>query len=223
MTDQFNLGESLESGIHTVEEGIHEVGEFAIMGFYTVGEFLFRLLMLYLEFFKVGMFSVGGGLATIPFLQDLGARTGWFTQGELANMIAVSESTPGPMGINMASYVGFDSAGLLGAIVATLGIITPSIAIVLFISTMLEKFQDSPVVKGVFYGIRPASAALIVAAALQVAEVGFSKETELGNVIFPAGIFLALVIWGLMYHSPWKIHPVFFVFFSGIVGMVFLF
>ncbi len=217
------IQESLETGRNLVEDGLVEVSEFAIMGFYTLGEFLFRLLLLYLEFFKVGLFAVGGGLATIPFLQDLGARTEWFTQGELANMIAVSESTPGPMGINMASYVGFDSAGIIGAVVATLGTITPSIFIIMAISTVLDKFHDNPIVQGIFYGIRPASAALIVAAALQVAEVGFSKETEMGNVLFPSGILLALIIWGFMYHSGKKIHPVIYVGISGIVGMVFSF
>lgn len=213
--------DNLVQGLETVETELIEAGEFAIHGFFTLGELLYRLLLLYVEFFKVGMFSVGGGLATIPFLQDLGARTGWFTQGELANMIAVSESTPGPMGINMASYVGFDSAGILGATVATLGIITPCVVIILLVSTMLERFQDSVTVQGLFYGIRPASAALIVAAALQVAEVGFTKETEMGNVLFPSGVILALGIWGLMYHSNLKIHPVVYVFISGIVGVIF--
>lgn len=217
------IQESLETGLHMVEDGLVEASEFAILGFYTIGEFIWRLVLLYFEFFKVGLFSVGGGLATIPFLQDLGSRTGWFTQGELATMIAVSESTPGPMGINMASYVGFDSAGILGAVCATLGTITPSIFIIMAISTVLDKFHGYPLVNGIFYGIRPASAALIVAAALQVAEVGFSKETEFGNVLFPSGILLALVIWGFMYHSDKKIHPVVFVGISGIVGMVFSF
>lgn len=73
------------------------------------------LLQLFFEFCRVGLFSVGGGLATIPFLTDLGERTGWFSPGDLANMIAISESTPGPMGVNMATYVGFHTAGVVGA------------------------------------------------------------------------------------------------------------
>ena len=84
-------------------------------------------LRLFFEFFKVGLFSVGGGLATIPFLTDLGQRTGWFTSGQLADMIAISESTPGPLGVNMSTYVGFNTAGMMGVIVATLGWGTPSI------------------------------------------------------------------------------------------------
>lgn len=207
----------LDAGVQQVQE----VSQFAVYGLTTLGEYLFRLLSLFFEFGKVGLFSVGGGLATIPFLQDLGARTAWFTQGELANMIAVSESTPGPMGINMASYVGFSSAGVPGAIVATLGTITPSVLIILAIAKILERFKDSPAVQGVFYGLRPASAALITAAALQVAEVGFSKETETGNVLFPSGIMLGVLLWGMMYYSGKKLHPVLYIGFSAVVGVVF--
>lgn len=190
----------------------------------TTTDYFMRLLLLFYEFFKVGLFSVGGGLATIPFLQDLGTRTQWYTQGELANMIAVSESTPGPMGINMASYVGYSTAGMLGAVVATLGTIFPALFIIMLIAKILNKFQNSPTVQGIFYGLRPASAALIFAAALQVAEVGFTRETELGNILFPAAVALALAIWGLMHHSPLsKLHPVFFIALSGLVGIFFQF
>ena len=98
------------------------------------------LFRLFFEFCRVGLFSVGGGLATIPFLTDLGNRTGWFGPGDLANMIAISESTPGPMGVNMATYVGFHSAGVLGGVVATLGLVFPSIVIILVIAQFLQKF-----------------------------------------------------------------------------------
>ena len=89
------------------------------------------LLRLYFEFFKTGLFAVGGGLATIPFLRDISAATGWFTDTDLTTMIAVSESTPGPIGVNMATYVGFQTAGVPGSVIATLGLITPSIIIIL--------------------------------------------------------------------------------------------
>ena len=113
------------------------------------------MLRLYFEFFRVGLFSVGGGLATIPFLTDLGTRTGWFTPAELANMVAVSESTPGPMGVNMATYVGFETNGPMGCVIATLGLITPSIIIILVIARFLQKFRQSRTVDAVFYGLRP--------------------------------------------------------------------
>lgn len=211
----------LQEGIEVLESTVIQAGEFTTTTFLTVGDFLWRLFLLFYEFFKVGLFSVGGGLATIPFLQDLGQRTQWFTQGELANMIAVSESTPGPMGINMASYVGFQSAGILGAISATLGTITPSIILILAIAKILNKFQDSPLVKGIFYGIRPASAALITSAALQVAEVAFSTETDGVTTLFPHAIVLALGIWGMMYYSGKKLHPVILVALSALAGILF--
>ena len=96
------------------------------------------LLRLFYEYAKVGLFAVGGGLATVPFLQHLGETTGWFTDAELSTMIAVSESTPGPMGVNMATYVGFNVAGVPGAVIATVGEVTPSIVIILIIAALLK-------------------------------------------------------------------------------------
>ena len=122
------------------------------------------LLRLFYEFFKTGLFSVGGGMATIPFLQHMGEATGWFTNQELTTMIAVSESTPGPMGVNMATYVGFHIGstfgmgglgGIVGAVVATLGLITPSIIVILIIAGFLQKFRHSRTVEAVFSGLRP--------------------------------------------------------------------
>ena len=104
-------------------------------------------LMLFYEFFKTGLFAVGGGMATLPFLDAMALKTGWFTQAQLIDMIAISESTPGPIGVNMATYVGFTTAGPLGSIIATLGLIAPSIIVILIIAKFLSKFKDSPIVK----------------------------------------------------------------------------
>ena len=98
-------------------------------------------LRLFIEFFRAGLFAVGGGLATLPFLYDISTRTGWFTHAQLADMVAVSESTPGPIGVNMATYVGFTTAGLPGAVIATLGLITPSVIVILLVAQILDKFQ----------------------------------------------------------------------------------
>jgi chromate transporter len=125
-------------------------------------------LQLFFEFFRAGLFAVGGGLATIPFLTDIGQRTGWFTYAELANMIAVSESTPGPMGVNMATYVGFETAGVLGSVIATLGLICPSIIVIIVVAAFLKKFRENQYVEAVFYGLRPASTGLIAAAGWSV-------------------------------------------------------
>ncbi|MBQ1999797.1 MAG: chromate transporter, partial [Spirochaetales bacterium] len=101
------------------------------------------LLLLYLEFFKVGLFSIGGGLATIPFLQELSIKYGWFDQKLFTDMIAISESTPGPIGVNMATYVGYHTAGIPGGIISTLGLISPSIIIILLIACLLTQFKEN--------------------------------------------------------------------------------
>jgi chromate transporter len=187
-------------------------------------------LRLFFEFCKVGLFSVGGGLATIPFLTDLGERTGWFTSGQMADMIAISESTPGPMGVNMATYVGFTTAGVPGGIIATLGLIFPSIVIILVISKFLQKFRQSKVVDGVFYGLRAASVALITAAMLQVAKIALMfhevEVPEYGVVktqlfYWPA-IILAVIIFVLLKFTPLKkLHPICFIALSAVVGVIF--
>ena len=126
------------------------------------------LLQLFIEFFKIGLFAVGGGMATIPFLQELSQRTGWFSERFITDMIAISESTPGPIGINMATYVGFSLSGVAGGIVATLGTIIPAIVIITLVSKSLEKFSGNKYVDYMFYGLRPAVTGLIAAAGFDV-------------------------------------------------------
>ena len=188
------------------------------------------LLRLFFEFAKTGLFAVGGGLATIPFLQDLGARTGWFSAADLSTMIAVSESTPGAMGVNMATYVGFTIArlhgipGIIGAIVATLGLTFPSIVVIVIIAGFLQKFRQSKTVEAVFYGLRPASTALIASAGLTVAmtvllTVGGAAEHAF-SVHWPA-LILAVVVFIAMRYTPLKkLHPILFIAFSAVVGVV---
>ena len=130
------------------------------------------LLLLCLNFFKTGLLAVGGGLATLPFITDMSnAHPDWFTKADIANMVAVSESTPGPIGINMATYVGYNVAGFLGAVVATLGEVLPSVAIVIIVCRYLQKFRSSKLVNHAFYGLRPAVTGLIAAAGISVMSV----------------------------------------------------
>jgi chromate transporter len=188
------------------------------------------LLRLYYEFFKTGLFAVGGGLATLPFLRNIAAATGWFTQAQLADMVAVSESTPGPIGINMATYVGFTTAGVPGSVVATLGIITPSIIIIVIIAAFLKNFSDNRYVKAAFYGLRPASGGLIAAAGLSVAAIALlhtdTLESGFGLGFFNIkALILAVVLLAL---TRWikptkKLHPVVFIVFSAVIGIVFNF
>ena len=184
-------------------------------------------LRLFLEFCRVGLFSVGGGLATIPFLTDLGERTGWFTSGQLADMIAISESTPGPMGVTMATYVGFETAGLPGAVIATLGLITPSIIIIMIIAGFLQKFRQSKTVDAIFQGLRPASTALIAAAVLSVAmSVLFtagSTTEHVFSVHWPAVILAVVVFLCMRQEKLKKLHPVVFIALAAVAGAVFQF
>ena len=181
-------------------------------------------IRLFFEFCKVGLFAVGGALATIPFLSDLGNRTGWFTSGQLADMIAVSESTPGPIGINMATYAGYTAAGVPGGIVSTLGLVFPSLIIILIIAGFLNRFRESRIVDATFYGLRAASTALITAALLQVAEIALmNHEINSGTVqmfYWPAVILAAVVFVCFSYTPLKKIHPIFFIAFSAVVGIV---
>lgn len=143
-------------------------------------------LQLFFEFFKAGLFAIGGGMATLPFLYDISDKTGWFTYGQLADMVAISESTPGPIGVNMATYVGFTTAGIPGSVIATLGLITPSIIIILIIAGFLKAFKDNKYVQHAFYGLRPASTGLIAAAGFSVfALIMFHKDAYAASREYP--------------------------------------
>lgn len=190
-------------------------------------------LQLFYEFFMTGLFAIGGGMATIPFLYDISDKTGWFTHAELANMIAVGESTPGPIGVNMATYVGFltgqDVAGIpgaiLGAVIATLGLVLPSIIIIIIIAAILNQFRKSKYVQNAFYGLRPASSGLIAAAGISVAATTlfFAEASGWMNKFNWKGIALAVVLWVLtnLVKPTKKLHPIVFIGFSAIVGIIF--
>lgn len=188
-------------------------------------------LRLFYEFFKAGLFAVGGGLATLPFLQNIADKTGWYTQAQLADMIAVSESTPGPIGVNMATYVGFTVGGVPGAVIATLGLITPSIIIILIMAAFLRAFRDNKYVEAAFYGIRPASTALIASAGMSVVMISLfytQKYNEIGNLLQLfnlKGFALAAVILILTrFVKPTKkLHPIIFILASAAAGIIFKF
>ena len=182
-------------------------------------------LQLFWEFFKTGLFSIGGGLATLPFLYEIGNRTGWFTASDVADMIAVSESTPGPLGINMATYVGNKTAGIPGGIVATLGLIAPAIIIICIISLFLSRFRESKIVRRVFYGLRPASTGLIAAAGIGVVKIALLRiplfqETGVLTDLFNWKLILLFVLVFAAFQKLNKIHPIVFILVSAAVGIV---
>ena len=183
-------------------------------------------LQLFWEFFKTGLFAIGGGMATLPFLYDMADKTEWFTRAQLADMIAVSESTPGPIGVNMATYVGYLTKGVPGAITATLGLVTPSIIIILIIAAFLEAFRTSKYVSGAFYGLRPASTAMVAAAGLSVVGLAllYSGQTGLAAVNWKAVALAAVLLVLTRWCKPTKgLHPIVFILASAIIGVVFSF
>ncbi len=181
-------------------------------------------LQLFWEFFKVGLFTVGGGLASLPFLYNISDKTGWYSHAQLADMIAISESTPGPIGINMATYVGFTSAGVFGSVLATLGFIIPSIIIVSIISGFLKKFSENKFVKGAFYGLRAVSVALICSALVSVIKISliniplFRETGAILDLISIPGLILAAVCCFVL--KKWNPHPVFVLGGSAVIGII---
>ena len=187
-----------------------------------------KLLTLMVSFFKTGLFSVGGGLATLPFLYEMSdTHPDWFSHGDIADMIAISESTPGAIGINMSTYAGFTTAGIPGGILATLGLALPSVIIILVIAKFLEKFRTNRLVEGAFYGLRPASLAMISVAGLNVARVAlvnipaFQASGAVGDLFLWKAIALGVVLFIAQKKLKW--HPVIFIAISAVIGIVFRF
>lgn len=193
------------------------------------------LLKLFWEFFLTGLFAIGGGMATVPFLQDIAEKTGWYTAGQLADMIAVSESTPGPLGVNMATYVGYTVGsrelggavmGILGAVTATIGLITPSVIIIMVIAYFLKKFRESRLVDSALYGLRPASVALISAAGVDIVLFALLQVDSIYDiakaVVSWKSVLLAVLIYVGTNFVPKlkKIHPIWFIAASAVIGIV---
>ncbi len=187
------------------------------------------ILTLMYEFFKTGLFSVGGGLATLPFLYEMSGRhPDWFTHADIADMIAISESTPGAIGINMSTYAGYRTAGIPGGILASLALALPCVIIILIIARFLAKFRQNRLVEGAFYGLRPASIAMISVAGLNVVRIALvhmSAFAEGGAGL--AGFFnwkaliLAVLIFVGLKKLKWN--PIIFIVLSAAVGIIFSF
>lgn len=187
------------------------------------------LLLLCYEFFKIGLFAVGGGLATLPFLTQLSYKyPAWFSTEMLANMVAVGESTPGPIGVNMATYVGYTVAGVPGAILATLSLVAPSILIVVIISGFLKQYQENRFLQGTFGVLRPAVTGLIAAAGYSVLVLALMKTTGftdwngfLAAVSWPSVLLFAVMAAALQWKRISKLHPILFIAVGAVAGIVF--
>ena len=181
------------------------------------------LLQLVLQFTKTGLFAVGGGLATLPFLYEMSDATGWFTHADIADMIAISESTPGAIGINMSTYAGYQTAGFPGGICATLGLALPSVIIIIIVAQFLDRFSTNKYVQRAFYGLRPASLAMVTAALLNVVRVAlvdlsvWSGVSSIFSVLRPIPIVLACALFFAMKKLKW--HPIVFLGISALIGI----
>ncbi len=181
------------------------------------------ILRLFLEFFKTGLFSIGGGLATLPFLFKMAENYGWFTSEQLTNMIAISESTPGPIGVNIATYVGYtvENLGVIGALSATLSLVLPSLIVILIIAGFLEKFRDNKIVKNVFYGLRPAVIGMLCVSLITIFKSTFfnSEANSLLEMFDITKIFLFAILTFLVF--KFKKHPILYIAIGAAAGIVF--
>jgi len=189
-------------------------------------------LLLMLEFFKTGAFAIGGGLATIPFLKEISENRGWFTLQELTDFIAISESTPGPIGINMATYAGFNAGsslgsvwlGILGGVTATFALVLPSVIIIIIVAKFLDKFSSSMLVKNSFEALRPTVCGMIAAAGISVFsgaclhEEFFGKVTEFAQILNVEAIAMFAVLFVVSRFV--KCHPVFLIIPAAVVGIL---
>lgn len=179
-------------------------------------------LELFIEFFQIGLFAVGGGPATIPFLMDIPNRHDWYKVSDVANMLAVSESTPGPIGINMATYAGYNAAGFLGGLVSTMSLVLPSLIVIVLIAKILDKFSKNMYVKSAFGTIRPAVTGLIAMSVYGIFRTTLFTDAN-GDFQFP--IVLLLVCLGyyvlMNLEKLKKLHPAFWILCGAIMGIVF--
>lgn len=175
--------------------------------------------MIYLElffaFFKIGLFAVGGGLATVPFLFQLSEETGWFSTTDLVKMIAISESTPGPLGINMATFTGIQTAGVFGGILATAGLVMPMLLVIVALCHFLMRFRQHPIVEAIFKGLRPAVAMMIFGFVLRLIQLIFEHSATSDTAMISLGLFLLYTILTFKF----KCHPIVFITFAAAVGV----
>ena len=179
-------------------------------------------IILFFEFFKVGLFTIGGGLASLPFLYELAEKYTWINNSMIADMIAISQST----GINMATYAGFKAGGILGGIVATFAIVLPSFIIIVIVANFLNKFKNSKLVDSAFKGLRPAVTGLIAVAWFEIIKISIinvSKFLQTNNLFDVVINFKALIIFLVIFFLTKKFdkHPIVFIGIGALAGIVF--
>jgi len=175
---------------------------------------------LFFTFLKIGLFTIGGGYAMIPMINDEVIAKGWISEADLTNFLAISESTPGPFAINMATFVGFEKAGFFGAVCATLGIILPSIVIIIIISKIISKFLNNKYVNYAMQGVRPVVVGLIFAVVVSLIYAAFLPNGfDIKNISFASIIIFAISVVMLSFKKTKN--PILIIVTSGILGIVF--
>ena len=177
---------------------------------------------LFIEFFQIGLFAIGGGPATIPFLMELATRYPWYKVEDVASMLAVSESTPGPIGINMATYAGYNAAGFFGGITATLSLVLPSLIVIILIAKLLNNFSKNPFVKSSFALIRPAVTGLIAVAVWGIWRTTLFNGAD-GQFTFPVVLFIVCLAYAALMNVKKlkKLHPAFWLLCGALMGIIF--
>ena len=194
-------------------------------------EVIFEFLKLFFTFFRIGLFTFGGGYAMLPLIQDAVLEYGWLSEEAIVNFIAVSESTPGPFAINIATYVGMERGrdllslpgGFLGAAVATLGVVLPSFIVILIVAKVYKKFQESKIVMGCMTGLRPTVIGLIAAAVLNIGSTVFFPEGFSLSIaswdFYTMAVSLVIAVIGLILNYKKKIHPIILIVVSATLGI----
>lgn len=179
-------------------------------------------LQLFIEFFQIGLFAVGGGPATIPFLMDLASRHTWYKVEDVASMLAVSESTPGPIGVNMSTYAGYNAAGFVGGIAATLSLVLPSLIVIILIAKLLNNFSKNPYVKSCFALIRPTVTGLIAVAVWGIWRSTLFNGAD-GEFTFPVVLFIVCIAYAALMNVKKlkKLHPAFWLLCGALMGIIF--
>jgi chromate transporter len=177
-----------------------------------------KLLFLFAQFFKIGLFSIGGGYATLPFLYEMADKYDWLSAATIGNMLAVAQSLPGAVGVNLSAYTGFQYAGIPGGFIAALGLVSPSIIIIIIIARLLNAFKESKIVASLFSGFRPAGAGLLSAAALAALTISLVNRASVPWTLRGPECILFAVLFFLVY--KFKKHPVVYIAIAGVAGVV---
>ena len=179
-------------------------------------------LLLFAEFFKTGLFAIGGGLATIPFLMQMTYKYDWFTQAQLTDMIAIAESTPGPIGVNVATFAGVQAAGIPGGLCSTFGLVLPSYIVICIIFKVLQKFREAPLTNNIFYGIRPTVAGLIISACASLFNICIINQAYTGIADFFNLKALALfAVFTAAVLKFKKLNPILVIALGALLGIIF--